>query len=245
MRIKYYLLPWLLTSVAMAETMLERLCFASAQEAQHAIPILATVLIKGQDEISAEGACLNVKVEERRSDMFQRWVSLRLPHARWDFSTSNAPPRTCEIQVSKRQTKDQTSETIQGSPNSISLEARREEQTTAEVSTLNLLSGKSGMLMVENRQIDLTCTWRASGKYQIRITLKPLPPPVTLTPPPPTKNETGLSTELEVSAGQEVALGEIVEDLAGKEIALDLPVAGQAQQRKGTTMTSWWLKIRP
>jgi hypothetical protein len=243
MRKKYLPVLWLLSPSAVAETMLERLCFASAQEARQAISILDTVLVKGQDEILPEGPCLNVRVEEKRADVFQRWVTLRLPHATPEFSTMNAPARTCEIQVGRRQNNKQTSETIQAGTSAITVRAQGAELVSDEISTLNLLSGKSGTIMMENRQVDITCTFRASGRYHVRISLKPLPPPVTLFPPPPTKNEIGLSTEIEVSPGVEVSLGQIVEDLVGKEAGVSLPIDGSANQRKDRAMTAWWLKI--
>lgn len=231
---------------AQADTTLERLCFANAQQARQAIPILDTVLVKGQDEISLDGACLNIRVEEKRAEVFQRWVSLRLPHATNEFSSAKVPAVTCNIQVGKRVSGNQKGEIVQIDTTTVSVQGHVAANSVEEVSSFTLLSGRSGMIIVENRQVDITCTLRASGKYQVRIALKPLPQPTTvaLGIPPTAKNEMSLSTEVEATAGVDVPLGQLVQDLANKEASVSLPDSAQASQRVGVSMTMWWLKIR-
>lgn len=249
------MLPALLTallvsSVAHADRLLERLCFTSADAAAQAIPILNTVLVKGQDEIQSEGLCLNVFVEAKRGEVFERWVALRLPHAQTQFSTRNAPREHCEMELEKKVYREEIITQIGAGGKVVNVLAGKDVLQSEETSQLRMTSGSPATLLVTPNEVEIICTKKASGRSQIKITLKTVPqtipnltdPSKPVTVPPP--NATGLSTEVETGPGEEVNLGEIVKNLAKDEQQVELPPGFTKQRTIGEEKTSWVLKIK-
>lgn len=225
--------------------LLERLCFADAQAAQAAQPIVDAVLVKGQDAILPEGNCLTVRVDERRSELFSRWVAQRLPHARRDFSTMDAPVPTCHLRVSKRQQlRQQGGEVVVRQTGASAIQTSTQGHAD-EVSTLKMSSGKSATLLVDRQELNVLCHLRPNGGAKLVFGLRPIPPPPHIhgQPPPPIETRPGLQTELDVMPGQEVSLGGVLRDLGGSGHDVSLPQGGSWQQREGSDQTQWFLRL--
>jgi hypothetical protein len=238
---------------AHATPSLERLCFNSPNEAQRAIPILNVVLIKEQDAIDPEGRCLNVTVDTARLEIFQRWVKTRLPEAYYHFSTSSAPVDMCDIVVIKQTQKTQQNQNANVNTKSFGAVITEGESNGTEESFIKVSSGKSAELRVDREDLTLTCVKQSYSRYLITVALKfiPLTPPpvppgsvIVVQSPPPDQSGTSISTEVEVSAGQEVNIGQIVRDLKSKQSQVNLPESAEISQKAGIDQTQWYLKIK-
>jgi hypothetical protein len=237
------------TLPAFAETALERLCFNSQNEARNAIPILNTVLIKGQDEIQPEGECLNVLVDSKRAEVFDRWVSSRLPHATRAFSTINAPVQHCDMTLVKRTSRNTVNTAIGANQQVISASQAEDNLNNEETSILKVISGKSARLAAGENDLELTCTKKQNDRFQLKFSTKPTPvtipniyDPSRPIPIPPPSAQT-LVTEIEVGPGQEVDLGQIVRDLNKESSTISAEPAAQIKRTEGEETVTWILKV--
>lgn len=233
-----------------AERQLERLCFSSLSEAETAIPILNTVLIKGQDEINQEGLCLNIFVEEKRGELFERWVNNRLPHAKSTFSTRNAPLVTCDMELKKIIYKEEIIATYGTDGKMIGARAGKDVLDGEEKTILTTSSGKPASFLMDQNQVDIICNKKSNDRFQISISVKTVPnsipniynPSQPILVPP--KNADALSTEVEVGVNQEINLGKIVKDLTKESTQAELPVKIGRIKQLGLSKTTWFLKVR-
>ena len=153
------ILIWLsLLASSHAETALERLCFHSASEAQRALPIVATVLVKGVDTIQQEGDCLNVQVSPKRGDVFQRWVKMRLPHAQVTFSTLNAPKKECDMLAERITTKAGNGRTAMVNGQEVRLQGSSSSGSEVQQNILKVTSGTAASLSMDGNELTITCT---------------------------------------------------------------------------------------
>lgn len=246
-----FLVPILLLSLnARADKLVERLCFNSAAQAGQAIPILNMVLIKGQDEIQPEGNCLNVLVEEKRGELFERWVQARLPDARTEFSTRNAPATHCEMDLEKKTFREEIVTQYGASGKVVGVVAGQDTLQDEETTFLKMTSGKPSLIQLNQEHVEVTCTRKASGRFQMKIALKTLPrelpniynpsDPIKVMPP----NAQALSTEVETGPGEAVNLGEIIKDLTRNQQSVELPPGFTKTRTLGEEKTTWTLKIR-
>ena len=240
----------LFSSPLHAERLLERLCFTNTPEAEAAIPILNTVLIKGQDEILNDGPCLNVFVEDKRGELFERWVKSRLPHARSTFSTKNAPVSTCDMELKKTTYKEEVIFSYDANGKIIGARAGKDVLQGEEKSFLATTSGKPASLLVDQNQVDILCTKKNNDRYLINISVKTVPRTIPNVYNPsqpiqvPPEEATALSTELEVGLNQEINLGEVVKDLNKDSTKIDIPTGVGKIHQLGLVRNTWVLTIR-
>lgn len=246
------------TSPLWAAPMLERLCFNSTTEAQKAIPILNFVLVKGQDQVSPEGQCLNVSLDSTRGELFQRWVRTRLPNAQYSFSTLDAPAPECDMRVRKITTKnEQNTEGQIVFRGGVQVSAGEGITDSTEESILKVTSGNRAKLTVDQSQLEITCTVRPSGTYQLKFSLlflprtpfvpQNLPPGTTVvinSPPPPDQSGTSLSTEVEARPGESINLGSITKDLNSKRHDANVPNGASGEIKTGSETSQWFLIIK-
>jgi len=244
------LVSLLFISHAHAERLLERLCFNSSDEAASAMAVINTILIKPADEIVPEGACLNVFVEEKRGDLFERWVQTRLPHAQSTFSTRNAPFIGCDMEFIKRTKKDQVVSILDSRGRIIGARAGESIVMNEETSILKMASGKSAGINAGEYAIDITCTRKANDRFNVQFELKSVPqslPNVYNPSQPlqlPRENAVGLKTEVETGVGQEINVGQIVKDLTKDDQSVELPPGFTKTQTVGAEHVDFILKMK-
>lgn len=221
---------------AAADSALERLCFSSSEEAQRAIPVLNMVLVKGHDQIIPEGPCLNVNVANSRAELFQRWVRTRLPQAQYAFSTLDAPKRECDMVVTKTTNKSEHTKSVDVNGQAFQVSAGEGTQQESERHILKVLSGGTATLRVDTSEVKITCTWRNSGTYLLQFSQAYVSPPPT--------SSTSLTSEREVSPGQRIDLGQIVNDLNKEQKNLGIPSGVQVEKTEGAQTIRWSLVIQ-
>ncbi len=244
----------LLATTAHAERALERVCFTDQAEATRAIPILNTVLVKGQDEIRPDGACLDVLVAPSRGELFLRWMRTRLPGARLAFTTLEAPRPPCEMVVTKTTRRERATVAGAAAPGTVVIAQSAEDGGTQEQSFLTVLSGGTAQLTTESGELSITCTAKGGGNYHLVFRLKPAAPasPPVLAPaggaevvrPSPPQEASSLSTEVDTAAGLEVNVGQILRELGGRQGSMTFPGGIQGEKTEGQESVKWVLKVQ-
>jgi len=233
----------------------ERLCFSSVTEANDASEILAPVLTQA-DKVHREGHCLSLSFGDERAELIDRWIQHRLPRARRDFSSQIHRPELCELEVNKISQRVKKSAEANLRSKSFGALAQQSNDERREQSRITLDSGKSATLVVDQRELEVTCVRRADV-YHLKFSQKTRPRPVVpagvqLPPgsvvvvPPPVDEEglTSLSTELTLNRGEEISLGEISDKLKGQDKGVEITPAGQLKAQEEEWKTRWLLSVR-
>jgi hypothetical protein len=241
---------WLLTP-AQSQTALERLCFASAVEAQKAVPIVSTVLVKGVDSVELEADCLNIHVAPARGEVFQRWIKARLPHAQLAFSTLSAPKKECDMLAERVTTKVSNGQNALVNSQGINLQDGQSKGSEVQQHVLKVTSGSPGSISMDGTEFTVICTELSEGSYRLKFSHKYTP---RTTPtivngqlvqiPESGAHPPSASSEIEVSRGQRVDIGSIKKDLRDKDKSVGIPTGLDYQQTDGAITTQWFLTVR-
>lgn len=248
--LKWLLAILLVSPTARAERLVERLCFTSTQEAASAIPILNTVLVKGQDEIRPEGLCLNVLVDTKRGELFERWVNARLPHAQVEFSTKNAPHTHCDMELNRKTFREEVVTQYGANGQLVSIQAGKDVLQDEDTTSLRMTSGSPASVQLNQNEVVITCTKKSNARMNLKFAMKTIPQqlPNVYNPSEPLlvapANATALSTEVEAGPGEEINLGQIVKDLSKETQQVELPPGFTKHKTVGEEKTTWLLKMK-
>lgn len=227
------------TTRAYAQTM-ESFCFPSEQAAANAVPILYGVLVKGQDEINREGACLDITVIPQRTEIMQRWMAIKFPEAR-RTSAIIQRPLTCQLELEERAAGEALEKSVVFGPGHTQIITTHGQSGSKLASIFKLTSGEKAQMSVDGRTITVTCIAKPSGFFNLQFDFHALPPQVS--PAVPT-TELRLSAERELAAGQEVELGTLMTETENKERKLDSATGINSGKEVTQGFRRWLLRVK-
>lgn len=216
---------------------LERFCFKDAEK-KSAVTKSLTPLLLPADKLSSEGNCLSVSTASHRRELFQRYILNLDPTVRVDFSSEEIRREPCRLKVEKVRKAD-LSET------DISLErasARQVKMNGAETSKIQTLS--DFQLSLNQNVIEGHCRYITPERYEIKLEVRkdprPLYPPVSPgvvilingNPPPP-QETSKIHTTIQLTKGERIHLGSMVQDEKNEKKQVDLrPKIGVGETQK-------------
>lgn len=244
------LLIWLLLlSPAQAQMAIERLCFVSDAEALRARPLVEVVLVKGQDRVEVDGRCLNVTCDVKRSEILNRWVKTRLPHAESTFSSLDIPELECDMLALKKMNKQKVQSNVQVDGRNFQVSAGDERSEQVEEHILKVTSGGTATLIMGTNELKITCTASPGGTYRLKFSQRYIsPPPVIvngiLVQPAQQENAASVSSELEARKNTPINIGQISRDLSNKDKEIGIPSGLTYENTSGSEVVEWSLVIR-
>jgi hypothetical protein len=236
-----------------ADRQIESLCFPSRAESSKAAQDLAFILVKGVDSIQQDDACLNIAFDSTRRELFNKWIRQKYPNAQTTFSSEPTEVKRCEIKVKKISQKIETTNTAKVRK-SFSVSQSSGNTTQTEVQKLVVSSGNHASLFVDQTLLKIYCQYKSRDNYQLKfemVFVPRVPPPIIAppgtiviapTPPPPDQSGTSISTEIDITRGQVVNIGQIAKDLNSKNHSISNQ-SGQIGVTSGSDVTTWLLSI--
>lgn len=236
---------------SMADRQIESLCFPSNAESSKAAQDLAFILVKDVDSILQDDACLNIAFDSSRRELFNRWVRQKYPNAKTTFSSEPTEVKRCEIKVQKITQKIETTNSAKVRKSfSVSQNSGNTSQT--EVQKIVVSSGNHASLFVDQTLLKIFCQYKTQNNYQLKfemVFVPRVPPPIiappgtiVIAPPPPDQSGTSITTEIDITRGQVINIGQIVKDLNSKNHSISNQ-SGQIGVTSGSDVTTWLLSI--
>jgi hypothetical protein len=242
---------WLISSLFATEVHFERYCFESATHALQAQPIISNILVKGTDHIETEGECLNVFINPMRVPVLDRWLDARYKHPYTKaFSSTLQDNRHCEMEITTTKNKNQDGQAVSISQ-PIKAEATQNISQGEDKIMLVGLSGRPMQVTFDRKIYDLICNLKNNNNAVISLNTKVVPsqnlillPNGTLHQPQAPVEGVLVSTEIELSKGDERDIGHMVKDLNEKSRKISLQNGWQWNETSGHDTSIIKLKLK-
>lgn len=211
---------FVLLSSSLAHAQNEQLrsfCFDRSVNLTQARSYVKTIL-KSSDSVGLRESyhCLEIPLEEARVTLVEKFLARRYPSVHLSGSTASASKIECNIEIVESLNKDEvTDEKGIGSRTVLKRSQSNEAQKTT--STMRLGEGRWGTLEMNDNMVNIRCYKRAS-RWDIEIRVS--------------SDQGFISTSLEVQSGQQIDLGQTVQDL--KEKNRDLSIQSGVLQKDKT-----------
>lgn len=205
------------------EVILERYCFDSMADAHSSQIIINQILIKEIDRIETDEACLNIFIEEKRSEILERWIKTRIikPYKK-DFASVAEETRHCEIEMKIIRNKIAQETSVQVSNQPDLLKTQNNNQTVQKLSLIGL-SGKPIIVTIGQKKYDLYCQLQGDKRANIHLqsTLIPLNP-LLASRQQMNQSEILISSSLSLKKGEEMTLTSLIKEIEDKSKKLSI-----------------------
>lgn len=212
-------------------------CFNANVNLSSVKSYLGPILARG-DRVYSRGImnCVEIPKAESRFALFEKWLNRRYrikssyvgSGKSYQQTATNHVKANCKILI-RKETKGQSTS------NDISIQKNgRLSQTVTNSSggvssRLLLGTGKKGHIRVNSQRVGLVCTKKGADNYEIDVSLE--------------ARSGSVSTSVQVSRGNRINIGQVVEDLNNRSRNLDINRGANFKNTKGQTTHNYYLSI--
>lgn len=182
--------------------------------------------------------CLELPLDYGRKELFERFLRSRYTLTRvYQEGKAHVPVdenlegrKTCSLELIKETTflKDENNAGVQNHHGFLNNQVAT--QTAKETSSLLLMHGLPGSISTEKEIINVTCQVTATGRFILDFSLSGV--------------TNGLSTTLEVTPGQRLSIGQIVQELKGENKNVDIQSGVSFHKSDGGKTVQYWLQVK-
>lgn len=224
----------LFSTLSFAEEMSsEKYCFSSQARTSIARQKVTMILVPS-DIVNEDDNCLVIQMRPHRRELIQRYLLSSFTDARIAFSSEEARKEPCRLKVEKL--KDRTTDDLNinigtREGNVIKVDTKSLQSEVMQIETL-----KDFELSVDQDEIKGTCRYINPNKYEIALEVrrnpKPLLPPlppgsiVVINQLPPDQETSVLKTELQLSRGERISIGDVVKTLKDRNNSVSIRPEG-------------------
>lgn len=199
----------------------EKYCFAGPGQSQSAKQKLTAIQVPS-DTVTLDDNCLVVQMRPHRRELIQRFILTSFPSASVSFSSEDLRREPCLLKVEKIKSKIGSDQNIGLDQNGITL--NKQDVTGGGSETMQIQTLKDFELSVDQDEIKGTCRYLNSNRYEISLTVRKNPKPlvpvnlppgtiVVVNQPPPDQETMVLQTQVQLSRGEKINIGEVVKNL--------------------------------
>lgn len=229
----------------------EKYCFPSVEAADSARQNFSMIQLKN-DIVKQAGQCLVIQMPPHRRELIQRYILQSTPGASVVFSSAEVKREPCRLTVEKEKQINQ--ETKSGGINrGFSVSSSTAQGTQKEV--MEIVTQEEFQLTVDQDEIKGKCRYinpnRVDITLEVRKNPKPLVPAnlppgtiVVVNQPQPDQETSLLSTQLQLSRGERINIGNVVKDLRDKNTSLDANPEVKVETTRGKVTESVYLLIK-
>lgn len=218
-----------LLSHAQEDLASEGYCFSSPLQARSAHEKFKIIQVPS-DRVSYDENCLTIQMRPHRREIVQRYLLASFPTMQVTFSSAERRRDPCKLKVEKKKVVGTENLSGDANPRELKLEkksSRREVTDTMIIETLNEFQ-----FTVDQNEIQGNCRYIKPDLYEIKLTVKKNPKPLVPAglppgaiihqPVPPAPDETmALTTELQLSRGQKISIGDVMKEIENKSHQID------------------------
>lgn len=196
---------------------LRSFCFDRSVSLIQARAYVKTIL-KSSDSVGLREAyhCLEIPLEETRVSLVEKFLSRRYPSVHLSGSMAAASKVECNIEIVESMNKDEVADE-KGLGSRTVLKRSQSNAVQKTTSTMRLGEGRWGSLEMNDSMVNIRCYKRAN-RWDIELRVS--------------SDQGFISTSLEVQSGQQIDLGQTVQDL--KEKNRDLSIQSGVLQKDKT-----------
>jgi hypothetical protein len=223
-----YFLFFFLFSYSLYAQVYQRYCFSNQADAQDALKKLNFIKIN-DDKIELDFNCLDLLIQHHRTDLFQKFIQFRMPHAKIQFGSNMTSKDECHILVEVEKNKQNQNQQFQ-IYNDLIVNETHAIQNQNEQYSLLVSSGKSGVIQINEHQINVTC-FKNADWYEVKLNVLNQGPGIQI------------QNELLVQRGQRIQIGSIDQNQKNQKQDIGLNRL-HYQNFQDTLLQSIYLKIK-
>jgi hypothetical protein len=237
----------------MAEDMSsEKYCFTSSNQSLIAKQKLSAILVPS-DVVSSDDNCLVIQMRPHRRELIQRFVLSTFPGTSISFSSEDVGQTPCRLKVEKMRPKSAENLKVGINQNPTFQEST---STGSATETMQIQTTGDFELSVDQDQIHGKCRYITANRYEIRIMVKKSPKPlnpaaVELPPgtivvtntPLPDQEMMLLETQIQLSQGEKIELGEVVKNLKSRNQKVDIKPNFELETDRQTSSVRVYLSL--
>lgn len=207
----------------------EKYCFNGTTEAAHAETKFSAISVNS-DKVKRDDACLVVQMRPHRRELIQRYFRSSYPNVQVSFSSAEAKREPCRLKVEKIKSSlaDATSVGINSD-----LTASLENKNLSATEEMQIETLGEFELTIDQDQVKGHCRSINATRYDITLEVRKnsrplvpfnLPPGsvVVINSRPEPQETSALKTQLQLSQGEKIEIGEIVRSINIKERKVDI-----------------------
>lgn len=185
--------------------------------------------------------CIETSISERRVTLFRNWLKRKYRIVD-EYSVYQGNKRVQTVKshtISKDHCKLELTRKIKTNSNTTIVDARKngriarsERSADGErKSNLMLMSGRMGSIEIDQQEVSLTCHYRNANRYLLDINIRDF--------------DASLMTTVEITSGQKVNIGEIVENINRKSRGINNKGIGfNTEKTKGRSTYTYFVTIK-
>jgi hypothetical protein len=238
-----FILLLLFATLASADDMSsEKYCFPSAAQSAVAKQKFSMIQVPS-DTATTDGNCLVIQMRPHRRELIQKYILSSVLGASVSFSSAEIQREICKLKVEKEKMKESEKTNIDVNQN-LEVAASNTQGTINE--TMQIETMGEFEFSVDQDQIKGTCLSRNSNRYEIVLEVRKNPRPIIspfITQPPPDQEISVLKTQLLLSRGERIEVGNILKELKNKDNKVDINPTLNIETASQNTLEKVFLSI--
>jgi hypothetical protein len=228
---------------------IEKYCFSDLSSLQAEAKF--DVIRVQSDKVIKEDHCLVIHMSDHRRELIQKYL-LSLSGASLAFSSANIKREPCKLRVEKIRKKglQKTEASVNDGLSVSSTQTNSESTETLMIETL-----KEFALSVDQDDIDGECRFVNENRYELKIEVKknarPLAPVqlpagniIVVNQAPPPQETMLLKTQIQISRGERIEIGNIVRKLKNDGNKVDIKPELNLEKLAGQDQESVFLSLQ-
>jgi hypothetical protein len=230
---------------AQDETATEKFCFSSTDIM--AVRKKLTMIEVSSDSISVDGKCLVAVMKTHRRELIQKYLLSNFQDMSIAFSSENLRKESCKLRIEKEKVKQ--GDDLDINLNRDKLQVTLDENRGHATEEIQIQTIRDFQLSINQDEIFGKCTPLSPDRYIIALEIKKNPKPlvdqnlppgsvIIMDRPAPDQETMLLKTEIRLSRGERINIGNIVKNLKTDNAAANSSPSGtaKAQDQKQSEM---------
>lgn len=208
----------------------EKYCFSSLSGAQLAQKKFSAIQVNS-DVATIDDNCLVVQMRPHRRELIQRYILSSAPGATVVYSSAEVRSETCKLKVEKIKNEQSDNLNVDVSKQIARADKTEFKGTASEVMQIDTLN--EFRLSYNEDEILGNCRYITPDRYEIKIEVRKNPKPVVpvnlppgtvvvMNTPPPDQKTMALQTELQLTRGERIEVGDLIRKINDKEESISV-----------------------
>lgn len=208
----------------------EKYCFSSLSGVQLAQKKFSAIQVNS-DVATIDDNCLVIQMRPHRRELIQRYILSAAPGATIVFSSAEVRRDPCKLKVEK--IKNEKSDQLAVDVSNQFAEATKTEVKGSGSEVMQIDTLNEFRLSYNENEILGNCRYITSDRYEIKIEVRKNPKPVVpvnlppgtiavINTPPPDQKTMVLQTELQLTRGERIEVGDLIRKTNNKEQSVSI-----------------------
>lgn len=216
--------------VAAEDMASEKYCFSSLLATQTAQKKFSGIQV-GSDVVTIDDNCLVIQMMPHRRELIQRYILSSVPGATLAFSSADVRRELCKLKVEK--IKNENKSSLNGGINEVNASASQTDSTSEATEVMQIDTLNEFKLSYNQDEIVGNCRHITPDRYEIKIEVRKNPKPilpvnlplgsvVVINQPPPDQKTMVLQTELQLTRGERIEVGDLIQKVNHKDRSISI-----------------------